>query len=624
MAIRDPATGKRWVYFPNTSGSASQAEWTGSAWSVTLVGSAAVKSGTNVSVVADFATGNKWLYYTRISSGWIGEIPYSGGHWLSSTLIEGPTQGKASPSALRDPANGNRFVYFVDSSGELHELVWNGTAWTDKELSGGARAESAPSAVGNATRRWVYYDGADGKVRWRSNAGVVGVGSASAGPQSNPSASLSSYTESGSTVTIHTGSYIDPQAFTHTRIDKFAVSEGGGISEPAVTEGEPQAISLPAIATLEPHPGQAVSASTGTWEGAPAVLSYQWQRCEPGSSPCTDILGATATTYTPVQADVGHPLVFSVTAQNNEGGAATLIRSSVVTTAAVQNLGSFGIGGWENGKFRKPVDAAVNASGNIWIVDLEKQYLQLFSPTGTYQGRLGEPGNPEKGLLPGQFYYPDCIAIDAAGNIWVGDESGRIQKFNSSGQVLLTFGKSGPNPGEFGTRGVKDLAIDSNGNVWASDYSGHIQQFSPTGQYLKTVGSEGFEPGQLIDSAGMDIGPDGRIWVIDHYTDRINVFSSTGAFLYRWGTSGTNPGQISGPDGLEVDPQGNVWVEEEGTSRIQEFNPFGELMAKFGSFGTGSGQFDIAWPMSLTSDNNGNLWIPDVFNARVQHWKYTP
>lgn len=47
-------------------------------------------------------------------------------------------------------------------------------------------------------------------------------------------------------------------------------------------------------------------------------------------------------------------------------------------------------------------------------------------------------------------------------------------------------------------------------------------------------------------------------------------------------------------------------------------------MAKFGSKGSGSGQFEIAWRFGLASDSNGNLWIPDVFNQRAQHWKYTP
>lgn len=48
--------------------------------------------------------------------------------------------------------------------------------------------------------------------------------------------------------------------------------------------------------------GQVLTATPGKWTGA-AKQSFQWQRCVSGAS-CADIAGATATTYTPVDADV--------------------------------------------------------------------------------------------------------------------------------------------------------------------------------------------------------------------------------------------------------------------------------------------------------------------------------
>jgi hypothetical protein len=622
-AIRDASTGKRWVYLPNSAPTVTQAEWTGSAWSVTTMG-ASPRSGTNVTVVRDPASGYRWAYWVN-SSGWISQSTWNGFGWANNGIVGGTAQVKSTPSAVQDPSSGNRWVYYIDTEGKLRELKWGGSAWTNGVIAEGARAETSPSAIRAGSRRWVYYVGSDGRLRWRSDAGATGVASASVRARSNPSASLSSYQQTGQTVYVRTGTYFDAQAFSHTDIDQLAVNETGGTSEPAPTEGEPQMASAPAVTTIEPHVNQAVSATTGSWQGAPSVLSYQWQRCEPGGGTCSDIASAVGSTYTPVQADAGRTLVLAVTAQNTDGGATAVSgRSNVVTSAAVQNLGSFGSEGWENGKFIKPVDAAVNASGNVWIVDREKEYLQLFNPSGAYLGRLGEAGDPEAGLLPGQFELPTTVAIDSGGNIWVGDRSGRIQKFNSSGQVLLTFGKKGPGNGELGSWGAKGIAIDSSGNIWVSDYSPYIQKFSPTGQFLQKVGSEGYGPGQFHVISGIDIGPDGRIWVSDSYRDLISVFSPAGEFLYRWGNSGTGVGQISQPEGLEVDAQGAVWVEEEATSRIQEFNQYGEFMAKFGSKGTGSGQFEITWPFSLTSDSSGNLWIPDKENHRVQRWKFTP
>jgi PASTA domain len=48
--------------------------------------------------------------------------------------------------------------------------------------------------------------------------------------------------------------------------------------------------------------GQVLTATPGKWSGA-AKQSFQWQRCVAANS-CADIAGATATTYTPVDADV--------------------------------------------------------------------------------------------------------------------------------------------------------------------------------------------------------------------------------------------------------------------------------------------------------------------------------
>lgn len=63
--------------------------------------------------------------------------------------------------------------------------------------------------------------------------------------------------------------------------------------------------------------GQTLSASTGTWTGIPTpTFTYQWYR---GSS--TVISGATSSTYTLVEADIGNQIKVRVTATNAAGSA---------------------------------------------------------------------------------------------------------------------------------------------------------------------------------------------------------------------------------------------------------------------------------------------------------------
>jgi hypothetical protein len=81
-----------------------------------------------------------------------------------------------------------------------------------------------------------------------------------------------------------------------------------------------------------PGVGKTLKTTTGTWSTS-ATFKYQWLHCVKGYAGCTNlpgqvtytvIPGATAATYTPVAADVGHVLVAQVTATNAAGSASVL------------------------------------------------------------------------------------------------------------------------------------------------------------------------------------------------------------------------------------------------------------------------------------------------------------
>lgn len=63
-----------------------------------------------------------------------------------------------------------------------------------------------------------------------------------------------------------------------------------------------------------PHLGEAFAAQPGTWEHATGSFAYQWFRCSGSGSSCSEIGGATGSSYTATNADVGHPLKVRVTA----------------------------------------------------------------------------------------------------------------------------------------------------------------------------------------------------------------------------------------------------------------------------------------------------------------------
>lgn len=78
--------------------------------------------------------------------------------------------------------------------------------------------------------------------------------------------------------------------------------------------------------------GQTLVATPGAWGGNPTKFTYQWEDCDASGNNCTLIAGATASSYTVQQSDVGDTLRTVVVAWNNQGSAAqTSAATSVVT-----------------------------------------------------------------------------------------------------------------------------------------------------------------------------------------------------------------------------------------------------------------------------------------------------
>ncbi len=59
-------------------------------------------------------------------------------------------------------------------------------------------------------------------------------------------------------------------------------------------------------------------------------------------------------------------------------------------------------------------------------------------------------------------------------------------------------------------------------------------------------------------------------------------------------------------------------VSDTSNDRVQVFNSEGEFMCKFGSLGKGKGQFNGVMKKIAINHENGDLFIPDYFNHRIQ------
>jgi prepilin-type N-terminal cleavage/methylation domain-containing protein len=119
---------------------------------------------------------------------------------------------------------------------------------------------------------------------------------------------------------------------------------------------------------------------------------------------------------------------------------------------------TFGSG---NGQFENPSGIAVDASGNIWVLENYIGRVQEFNSKGTWLQTIGgDKGDGThtctqcnsisscscyNGGLNGQFDNANFMSLDASDNVYVSDTgNNRVQVFNSGGTWLMSIG--GPSP----------------------------------------------------------------------------------------------------------------------------------------------------------------------------------
>jgi sugar lactone lactonase YvrE len=155
--------------------------------------------------------------------------------------------------------------------------------------------------------------------------------------------------------------------------------------------------------------------------------------------------------------------------------------AGVVTTFA----GLAGSAGSSDGtgsaaRFGAPSGVATDSSGNVYATD--NQTIRKITPAGvvtTLAGLAGSSGSSDGSGSAARFVYPDGIATDSSGNVYVTTENFTIRKITPAGVVTTLAGLAGSVGGSFGTADGTGsvarfnfpfgIATDSSGNVYVAD-----------------------------------------------------------------------------------------------------------------------------------------------------------
>ncbi|MBI4697559.1 MAG: hypothetical protein HY758_01220, partial [Nitrospirae bacterium] len=108
-----------------------------------------------------------------------------------------------------------------------------------------------------------------------------------------------------------------------------------------------------------------------------------------------------------------------------------------------------------------------------------------------------------------------------------------------------------------------------------------------------------------------------RIYVCDFARHQIAVVNKdSGKTIETIGRPGSNDGEFANPTHVIVDKEGNVYVNDSFNFRVQKFNPQGEFIKKFGYHGDTAGGF--ARPKGIAFDDEGHLYVVDTASEYTQ------
>ena len=273
----------------------------------------------------------------------------------------------------------------------------------------------------------------------------------------------------------------------------------------------------------------------------------------------------------------------------------------------------------------------------------------------TLAGSIEGPEYADEAGTADQLNYPQGIAVDSAGTVYVADsENQLIRKITTAGVVTtlagsVTLDEYGyPGPGGFadGTgpaarfEGPTGVAVDSSGVVYVAD-GNRIRKITTAGVVTTLAGSgvSGFADGVGAAAlfsypSGVAVDSAGTVYVADTSNHRIRKITTAGVVTTLAGSvtldeygypgpggfaDGTGPAaRFEGPTGVAVDSAGTVYVADRYNNSIRKITTAGVVTTLAGPTGGlfGGEQFDS--PIGVAVDVAGVVYVADAYNHRIR------
>lgn len=312
-------------------------------------------------------------------------------------------------------------------------------------------------------------------------------------------------------------------------------------------------------------------------------------------------------------------LVLTISSCKKVGPQEVEVKTFRVVSTIAGGSGSGASGAYADGTgsqaaFNGISSMVTDAAGNIYVADEYNQRIRKVTPEGaaTTLAGSGQIGNENGTGSAAQFSYPEGIAIDASGNLYVADFGNNVIRKITPGGVVTNYAGSGEIGYADGPAATakfyapSGVAVDKAGNLYVSEsYNRLIRKITPAGivsTYACTYEGGSNNGGYAYNGpaaslrfhsagpspSGIAVDPSGIVYAVDRFNH----------FIYKITTDG-KVSTIGCPTG-DKGSEGIAAVYRDGDATIARFN----------------------YPQGIACDGAGNVYVGDFTNNRVR--KITP
>lgn len=280
-------------------------------------------------------------------------------------------------------------------------------------------------------------------------------------------------------------------------------------------------------------------------------------------------------------------------------------------------------------------------NGNIWVAERCGDNTNcLDTPDIDPIMLVDVDGNILKSFGKNMIVWPHGIHVDPDGNLWVADARGdeerkkghQVHKFSPDGELLMSIGTAGVGgQDKYVFNNPNDVAVAANGDIFVADGHGaggnnRVVKYNSKGEYIMEFGKTGSERGEFREPHALAINSEGKLFVGDRHNNRVQIFDLDGNHLDYWS-------QFGRPSGLYIDANDILYSADSESNTGWQRNPGWERGIRIGSSITGWVTGFIPDPTQgyargtsvaegVTADEAGNVYGAEVAQRRMR--KYVP